>query len=88
MIISFGAVAKAGSGEKATLLARGISEAMNCTAFGLITAIPSLLLYAVLQGKTQRLVDDINEGSVRVLNLVLAHREQLVAGGTRASDEA
>ncbi|MBM4371638.1 MAG: MotA/TolQ/ExbB proton channel family protein, partial [Deltaproteobacteria bacterium] len=90
MIISFGAVANADSGEKATLLARGISEAMNCTAFGLITAIPSLVFYAILQGKTQRIVDDINEGSVRVLNLVLAHRDALVAGAgsTRGSDDA
>jgi biopolymer transport protein ExbB/TolQ len=77
MIISFGAVANADSSQRAALLARGISEAMNCTAFGLITAIPALLFYAVLQGKTQKIVDDINEGSVRVLNLVLAHRDSL-----------
>jgi biopolymer transport protein ExbB/TolQ len=83
MIISFGAVANADSSEKASLLARGISEAMNCTAFGLIAAIPSLLLYAVLQGRTQKLVDDINEGSVRVLNLVLAHKDHLVAKESR-----
>jgi biopolymer transport protein ExbB/TolQ len=79
MIISFGAVANADPSEKASLLARGISEAMNCTAFGLITAIPSLLFYAVLQGKTQKLIDDINEGSIRVVNLVLAHKDQLLS---------
>jgi biopolymer transport protein ExbB/TolQ len=79
MIISFGAVANADPSEKASLLARGISEAMNCTAFGLITAIPALLLFAILQGKTQKLVDDINEGSIRVVNLVLAHKDQLLS---------
>lgn len=79
MIISFGAVANADPSEKASLLARGISEAMNCTAFGLVTAIPALLLFAILQGKTQALVDDINEGSIRVVNLVLAHKDQLLS---------
>jgi biopolymer transport protein ExbB/TolQ len=88
MIISFGAVANADSSEKAALLARGISEAMNCTAFGLLTAIPALLLYAVLQGKTQKLVDDINEGSVRVLNLVLAHKDLLAAKAGREGEDS
>lgn len=77
MITSFAAVANADPSTKAAKLASGISEAMNCTAFGLITAIPSLLLYAILQGKTQHLVDTINEGSVRILNFILAHRDKL-----------
>jgi biopolymer transport protein ExbB/TolQ len=87
MIISFGAVADADASDKAVMLARGISEAMNCTAFGLLIAIPSLLLYAILQGKTQKLVDDINEGSVRVLNLVLAHHDTLVESANRPSEK-
>lgn len=77
MITSFAAVANADPATKAAKLASGISEAMNCTAFGLITAIPALLLYAVLQGKTQAVVDTINEGSVRVVNFVLANRDRL-----------
>lgn len=78
MIISFGAVSgTSDSGQKSALLAQGISEAMNCTAFGLLTAIPSLLFFALLQGRTQKLVDEINEGAVRVLNMVLAHMDLL-----------
>lgn len=80
MILSFGAVANAEPGEKAAMLARGISEAMNCTAFGLITAIPALIFFALLQGRTQKVVDDISEGSVRVLNLVLANMDVLQKG--------
>ena len=45
---------------------------MNCTAFGLMVAIIGLIGYAVLNGKTQQLEDDINEASVQVLNLVVA----------------
>ncbi|MSP72694.1 MAG: MotA/TolQ/ExbB proton channel family protein [Myxococcales bacterium] len=77
LIDSFGAVAKADAATKSTLLASGISEAMNCTAFGLIVAIPALLAYAALQSRTQKCVDEINEGSVRIVNLILLNREKL-----------
>jgi biopolymer transport protein ExbB/TolQ len=50
---------------------------MNCTAFGLITAIPGLVFFGVLQGKTQHLMDDINEASVSVLNLIVTNRDKL-----------
>lgn len=79
LIHSFGAVAKADAATKSTLLAAGISEAMNCTAFGLIVAIPALLAYAMLQSRTQKCVDEINEGSVRIVNLILLNRDKLLS---------
>ncbi|MFZ4736354.1 MAG: MotA/TolQ/ExbB proton channel family protein [Bradymonadia bacterium] len=80
LIHSFGAVSNADPAQKGTLLAAGISEAMNCTAFGLLVAIPALLAYAVLQSRTQKCVDEINEGSVRIVNLILLNREKLLQG--------
>lgn len=77
LIKSFAAVSYADAAEKAVLLAKGISEAMNCTAFGLLTAIAGLVLFSILSGATQHLIDDINESSVRMLNLILANREKL-----------
>ena len=77
LIKCFGAVANANPADKATILASSISEAMNCTAFGLITAIPALVAYSVLQGRTQHLLDDINESSVSVLNLIVANRDKM-----------
>ena len=77
MIVSFGAVANADASEKATQLAEGISQAMNSTALGLITAVPALLFYAILQGKTQSIIDEVNEGSLRIVNFVLANRHKL-----------
>src|SRR5687767_11963701 len=65
MIKSFGAAANADPTRKATLLAEGISEAMNCTAFGIGVALVGLIGFAVLNGKTQSLTDDINEVTVR-----------------------
>ena len=48
MIKSFGAVSMASPAEKATILSNGISEAMNCTAYGLIVAIPALVRSHIL----------------------------------------
>ena len=61
--------------QKATLLAAGISEAMNCTAFGLGVGIISLLGFSVLNGRTQALLDDIDEVSAQVMNLISGSRQ-------------
>lgn len=63
--------------DKATILADGISEAMNCTAFGLLTAIPALVLFSFLMGRTQHILDDLDETSVGILNLILSNKEKL-----------
>jgi len=77
LIKSFGAVSAANPADKATILSAGISEAMNCTAFGLGVAIPALIAYSVLQGRTQLMMDDINESAVGLLNLILANRDKM-----------
>src|SRR6185503_15024726 len=59
MIHSFAAVAQANPMDRATLLSKGIAEAMNCTAFGLIVAVPALVMFAVYQNKTDHLVQEI-----------------------------
>jgi biopolymer transport protein ExbB len=77
LITCFEAVAHVNPADKATILSAGISEAMNCTAFGLLTAIPSLIAFSILNGRTQHMIDDINETSVGVLNLVVANKDKL-----------
>jgi biopolymer transport protein ExbB len=77
LIEAFAAVSGANPSDKATMLSNSISEAMNCTAFGLLTAIPALVAYSVLQGRTQLMLDDINESSVSVLNLIVANRDKM-----------
>ena len=75
----FASVAKPGVDPalKSQILAEGISEAMNCTAFGLFVAIGCLLAFSLVNGKTQHLIDDINETAVSVLNLIVANRDKL-----------
>jgi biopolymer transport protein ExbB len=76
LIISFKAVAGVDPSQKAAVLAYGVAQAMHGTAMGLIVAIPALLAYALLAAKTQRIIDDIHEVSVAVLNLIIQNREK------------
>jgi biopolymer transport protein ExbB/TolQ len=76
LINSFKAVAHASPADRATILAGSIGEAMNCTRFGLIAAIPLLIFFSVLNGRTQSLINDINETSVAVLNLIVQNKEK------------
>jgi biopolymer transport protein ExbB/TolQ/biopolymer transport protein ExbD len=69
LIKSFRGVSKEAAADKATLLAAGISEAMNCTAFGLLTGISALLAYSVLNGKTQSMLDEINHLSLSAFRM-------------------
>jgi biopolymer transport protein ExbB/TolQ len=75
LIKSFASVAGVDPSMKATMLSKGISEAMNCTAFGLGTGILGLAAYAVLNGKTQFILDGVNQATVESLNLVVMGRD-------------
>ena len=77
LIRSFAGVAGVDPALKATLLSQGIAEAMNCTFFGLAVGIFGLAAYAVLNGKTQGILDSINQGSVEALNLATAGRQEV-----------
>ena len=70
LIGAFAAVANADPATKAELLSASISEAMNCTAFGLGAAIPMMLMYSFLQSKTTEMVDSIEMASVKFLNIL------------------
>jgi biopolymer transport protein ExbB/TolQ len=78
MIGAFATVANVSPSEKATLLANAISEAMNCTAFGLVVAIPLLAAFGWLNSKAQEATDDIHEAAVATLNFILVNREKIV----------
>ena len=70
LIHAFGAVATVNPAEKANLLSASISEAMNCTAFGLMTAVPLVFIHAFLQTKTIELITGLEMASTKFLNAV------------------
>lgn len=80
LIQSFTAVGSVEASEKAAELAKGISKAMNTTAFGLIVAVPCMVFYSIFQRSTEKLIDDIDESSVRVINLLEEKRDFAKAG--------
>lgn len=72
LIAAFEAVANANPAEKADLLSASISTAMNTTAFGLIAAIPLLIVHSFLNSKAGGIVDSLEMASVKTLNIIAA----------------
>ncbi len=70
LIQAFTAVASADPAEKAALLSSSIAVAMNTTAFGLVAAIPLLLIHSMLQSKTTEIIDSLEMAGVKCLNII------------------
>jgi biopolymer transport protein ExbB len=81
LISAFSAVATVNPAEKANLLSASISVAMNCTAFGLMTAVPLLVIHAVIQTKTTELIDSLEMASVKFLNSIVERRAEAGQAG-------
>lgn len=68
MITSFSAVGGMAGAEKTAILSSGIAEAMNATAYGLVMAIPTLIMYAVLANRASAISEDLNQAGLRAYN--------------------
>jgi biopolymer transport protein ExbB/TolQ len=67
---SFESLSTVDAASKATMLASGISQAMNTTAFGLIVAVPCMIMYTVLSNKQQSLFRDIDSGIAMFIDAI------------------
>ncbi|MEE2959912.1 MAG: MotA/TolQ/ExbB proton channel family protein [Myxococcota bacterium] len=72
LIEAFDAVAKAPPDKKTEMLTAAIAIAMNTTAFGLMVAIPILCVYIFLNNTVKRLIDEIDQYSVKLQNLLVS----------------
>lgn len=70
LIEAFKALDKASADQKAKMLAKYISMALNTTAFGLVAAIPCLVAHAFLGSITKKIIDEIEEYTVKLQNLL------------------
>lgn len=70
LIHSFEAVGSVSAQQRAALLAAGISTAMNSTMLGLAVAIPCMVAYSYLMNNQNRLIVEIDQAAVRVLDLI------------------
>lgn len=66
LIRAFSSVGAASPVEKAAILSQGVSEAMYATAYGLIMAIPALVMYSVLQNRSNQLSEDLSKAALKV----------------------
>jgi len=64
---SFSSLASHEAAQKAAMLANGISTAMNTTAFGLIVAVPCMILFTMLSNRQKLLVRELDESVVRFM---------------------
>lgn len=80
LISAFAAVATVNPAEKANLLSASISEAMNCTAFGLMTAVPFLVMHALLQTKTTQLIESLESVSIKFLTALTSRQRTVLQG--------
>ena len=71
LIQSFTSLNGASGAEKSAILAQGISTAMNTTAFGLVVAIPCVILYTYLTNKEESILKKYDETISEVTHLVV-----------------
>ena len=76
LIRSFAAIALADPAQRQAILGKGISEAMNATAFGLIVAIFTMIAHCILSSKATHILEDIDEFGVKLLDLLSARKYQ------------
>lgn len=75
LIDAFRVVAEAPADQKAQLMTKAISVAMNTTAFGLIVAIPVTMVYLVLVGTSKKIMDDMDVYSLKLENTLKYRRK-------------
>lgn len=68
LIQAFSSVADVTGAEKSIMLTQGVALAMNTTAYGLIMAIPALIMFSVLNNRSQKLIEDLNQGATKIYN--------------------
>ncbi len=76
LIQAFAALEQAAPEQRANYLAAGISMAMNTTAFGLIVAIPCMVAHIFLASVTKKIIDEIDQYSVKLENLLVSRQRQ------------
>jgi biopolymer transport protein ExbB len=71
LIGAFAAVATAAPSEKSALLTLSISEAMSCTALGLLVAMPMLVFSLLLNTKAQHIIGGLEIAALKTVNMIM-----------------
>ncbi len=84
LITAFASISNGNDAEKSIMLTKGISMAMNTTAYGLIMAIPSLVMFAILQSRSESLKEDLHQAAFRAFNWLNYNFDNLTVKKTKA----
>lgn len=68
LLVAFDGMANAPENQKNQLLTQGIAQAIGTTAMGLIAAIPLTLIHGGLYGRAQKILAEIDEHTVKIIN--------------------
>lgn len=74
LIHTFAGLQELDAAKRSEILSNGIAEAMNCTAFGLIVAISTMVMHGILTTRATRIIEDIDEFGVKLLDLLSARK--------------
>ena len=70
LMVAFDAIANVPAAQRAAALANGIAFAMSTTLFGLITAVPILLFQGLYIKKSEKIIEEIDEKSTKLINII------------------
>lgn len=74
LITCFHAVGEADVEARSTALAEGIAVSMNTTFAGLCVAVPILVMHAIIAGRANNILDEVDHYSLKLVNLLNALR--------------
>jgi biopolymer transport protein ExbB len=76
MLSAFGAVASDVAAAKPTLLAEGVSQAIITTIFGLVVAIPAMMMYAFFRRRAAKLVAVLESACAEMVAIMSSKHTQ------------
>jgi biopolymer transport protein ExbB len=76
LIQAFSALDNIDPAQKSEFLAKGISMAMNTTFLGLLSAITIMMIHSFLASKAEKIINEIDEFSVKLLDLLGTRKEK------------
>lgn len=68
-------------------LQQAIAVAMHTTALGLFVAIPTLFIYSIIQSRVNSIISDIDQYSVKLINLLSAAQKSVVGAPEKEKKE-
>jgi biopolymer transport protein ExbB/TolQ len=82
---AFAAVGAADPTQRSAFLAAGISQALNTTAFGLMVAVPAMIVHGFLIGRVEAIAGHVDEVCVRVSRAMMRAGSAASEDGVRPS---